>query len=91
MITVKEAQNKIISNKISLKFERIKVIDSLGRVPCENIKSKIYNPPNNVSAMDGYALKFKDAIRIKFNPINIIGESSAGKPFKKKYKNKSMC
>ena len=61
MITVKEAQNRIISNKISLNIETIKVKDSLGRVICKNITSKIFNPPNNVSAMDGYALKFKDA------------------------------
>jgi len=87
MITVKEAQNRIILNKISLNIEIIKVKDSLGRVTCKDIKSKIFNPPNDVSAMDGYALKFKDAIRINFNPISIVGESSAGNPYKKSVKN----
>ena len=86
MITVKEAQSRIISNKISLNIETIKVKDSLGRVTCKNIKSKVFNPPNDVSAMDGYALKFKDAIRIKSNPISIVGESSAGSPYKKNIK-----
>lgn len=87
MITVKEAQKRIISNKISLNIETIKVKDSLGRVTPKNIKSKIFNPPNHVSAMDGYALKFKDAIKIKYNPISVVGESSAGKPYKKNIKN----
>ena len=90
MITVKEAQNRIISNKILLNTETIKVKDSLGRVTCNNIKSKVFNPPNDVSAMDGYALKFKDAIKIKSNQINIVGESSAGKPYKKSIKD-SQC
>ena len=83
MITVKEAQNRIISNKISLNIEIIKVKDSLGRVTSKNIKSKIFNPPNDVSAMDGYAVKFKDAIRINSTPVSIVGESSAGNPYKK--------
>ena len=43
MITVKEAQNRIFSNKISLNIEIIKVKDSLGRVTCKNITSKIFN------------------------------------------------
>ena len=90
MITVKEAQNRIFSNKISLNIEIIKVKDSLGRVTCKNITSKIFNPPNDVSAMDGYAIKFKDATRIKSNPISIVGESSAGSPYKKSIKNSSV-
>jgi len=90
MITVKEAQKKIISNKIFLNNETIKLNNSLGRVTCDNIKSKLNHPSNNLSSMDGYALRYNDAILIKTAPVTIVGESSAGNPFRRSIK-KQEC
>ncbi len=44
----------------SLPSEKIKVIDSLGRVTAEPVIAKISSPFFHSSAMDGYAVKFVD-------------------------------
>ena len=39
------------------------------------------NPPENVSSMDGYAVKYSNLKKLNNKPIKIIGEFAAGKPF----------
>ena len=84
MIEVQEAIDIIVSKAGSLKAEIIPLEKSLGRIASTNIYAKINNPPENVSSMDGYAVKFSN---LKNLPIKIVGESSAGKPYLKNLNN----
>ena len=61
MISVDEALNKILSHIQPLGFEKVSLLDALGRVIAEDIYAKRNIPPLDNSAMDGYALRSEDA------------------------------
>jgi len=60
MILFDEALNNILSHIHALGFEKVSLLDALGRVLAEDISAKRDIPPLDNSAMDGYALKFED-------------------------------
>ena len=60
MISFDEALNNILSHIHALGFEKVSLLDALGRVLAEDIFAKRDIPPLDNSAMDGYALKFED-------------------------------
>lgn len=60
MISVEKAIESILKEIKILGSERISILDSLGRVAAEDMYSSRDIPPFDNSAMDGYALKFKD-------------------------------
>jgi molybdopterin molybdotransferase len=57
MIPVDEALDKILSHVQPLGFEKVSLLDALGRVIAEDIFAKRNIPPLDNSAMDGYALR----------------------------------
>ena len=79
-----EALKLILSLKknIKIKSEKINLIKSKDRILAKNLKSLCDNPPMDVSSMDGYAINKKD--QIIENTLEVIDESSAGFPSKKK-------
>lgn len=60
MITVDEALDKILSYIHPLGYEKISLLDALGRVIAEDIYASRNIPPLDNSAMDGYALRSED-------------------------------
>lgn len=56
MLTVEEALEKILNEVDTLDEEYVPILDSLGQVIAEDIKSDIDVPPLDNSAMDGYAV-----------------------------------
>lgn len=88
MISVNKAIKIILSQAKALPKEKISSDNSLGRILSKNIYAKINNPPENVSSMDGYAVKYSNLKNLNKNPIKVIGESSAGRPFINKIKDK---
>ncbi|MBT7077331.1 MAG: molybdopterin molybdenumtransferase MoeA, partial [Pelagibacterales bacterium] len=87
MLNVQKAINIIVSKATSLQEETILLKNSLGRICSKNIYSNINSPPENVSSMDGYALKYSNLKNINKIPIKIVGESAAGNPYIKKLNN----
>jgi molybdopterin molybdotransferase len=63
-----------------LESEQIELEESLGRVLAEDVISDINVPPNDNSAMDGYAMRCEDLTDT--NPLQLMGTALAGKPFK---------
>ncbi|MBU1122867.1 MAG: molybdopterin molybdotransferase MoeA [Candidatus Omnitrophica bacterium] len=63
MISFVEALDKIVKNTPVLLAEEVGVTESVGRVLAQDICSPINMPPMDKSAMDGYAVNYKDAIR----------------------------
>ena len=82
MISVTEAISQIKKNTLSLTIASESIDSALGSVLAENIISPINLPLFNQSAMDGYAIVYKDYIGQK--KIKIIGEVAAGGSFKQK-------
>lgn len=60
MITVDEALDKILSRIEPLGFERVSILEALGRVIAEDIHANRDIPPFDNSGMDGYAVRSED-------------------------------
>jgi len=79
MLTTHEARNIIISKAQSGKIEKRELTKSLGKIIREDLCAPMDLPQFDQSAMDGFAVRFKDLSNYK--EFTIIGESSAGSPF----------
>jgi molybdopterin molybdotransferase len=60
MVTVKEALAQVLATVKPLPLEKVGLLDTLGRVLGEGVRSGRDIPPKNNSAMDGYALRAVD-------------------------------
>ncbi len=87
LLSLDEAINKIKLSFQKISNEEIFLNDALGRCLAKPIISDIDNPKYDVSSMDGYAVNYRDFIKVKDDRIKkfkIVGESSAGIPYTKK-------
>jgi molybdopterin molybdotransferase len=79
MLSVEEARARILGGLRPLPAEIVALADAWGRVTAEPVIARLTQPPADVSAMDGYALRAAggtaDAI------LDVIGEAPAGHPF----------
>lgn len=89
MITVEAAFERIVAQTPALTTERCAIAQSSGRVLAAPLSARRTQPGADMSAMDGYAVRTEDlnGSNIQFN---VIGESSAGNPFKNSIK-KNEC
>jgi molybdopterin molybdotransferase len=80
LLPVADALQRVLAPATPLSTERVPITEAYGRVLAEDIQSLRTQPPVDVSAMDGYALRAED---ITSGPISlrVIGEVAAGKPF----------
>jgi len=60
MINYKKAQKILINSKINIKNEIILAKESLNRISARNIYSPTNHPAGNNTALDGYAVNFKE-------------------------------
>lgn len=69
-----------ISTQVSAhgRTETINIADSLNRIVAEDIVAAVNVPPQDNSAMDGYAVRAAD---LPSSSLTVIGESFAGHPF----------
>jgi len=74
LLPVADALAKVLTSVSELGHEVINIHSASGRITSANIFAKITQPPFAASAMDGYAVRFKD---IKKSLI-VVGESQAG-------------
>lgn len=81
MISFKQAQSLILKHFNSFGTEELKLSSALKRVLTSDVKSPVSHPLFNQSAVDGYAIRFKDLKnnKTKKNIFRIIGESKTGK------------
>ncbi|MBT9166116.1 MAG: Molybdopterin molybdenumtransferase [Chloroflexi bacterium] len=81
MISVEQALEKILSNVSVLEPERKPILETMGQVLAEDVRSDINIPPLDNSAMDGYAVQW-DSIRgatiSQPKALKVIGEVAAG-------------
>jgi molybdopterin molybdotransferase len=80
LLPVAEALARILADARPLPAEDAKLDDALGRVLTADLKALRTQPPDNVSAMDGYAVRAADVEKAPAT-LKVIGEVAAGHPF----------
>ena len=71
--SVTDAQVCILEHMQRSKIETVALHDSLNRVLAEDVLSNRNHPPYDVSAMDGYALRFDDIHKAsEGNPVSLL-------------------
>ena len=83
MLSVKEAQEKVVNSAVVRKTIKVPIIDSLHMVLAEDIISRDDIPAYDNSAVDGFAVKYIDVIGAEKNypvKLNLLKEDiPAGK------------
>lgn len=77
MLSLDEAQARLLEAIEPLPTERVVLPEALGRHAAADIRAARTQPPFAASAMDGYAIRFADLP----GPWRLIGEASAGQRF----------
>ena len=79
MISVPEARARILAPLRATPSEIVALADAWGRVLAEPVAARLTQPPADVSAMDGYALRAEDGVLDA--SLAVIGAAPAGHPF----------
>lgn len=77
LLPVTEAQARLLAAARPLPAETLPLAEAIGRWAAESVIARRTQPSRDLSAMDGYALRFADLP----GPVRVIGESAAGRPF----------
>jgi molybdopterin molybdotransferase len=77
MLTLNEAQARLLGGIEPLPVELVPLVEALGRYAAEDHRARRTQPPFAASAMDGYAIRFDDLP----GPWRLIGEAAAGRRF----------
>ncbi len=77
MIAFDEAQARILGLAKPVDRETVGLDQAIGRWAAEPVTARRTQPAHDLSAMDGYAVRFVDLP----GPWRVIGESAAGRPF----------
>jgi molybdopterin molybdotransferase len=79
MISVEDARARILADLRPLPAEVVALADAWGRVTAAPVAARLTQPPADVSAMDGYALRAADGT--EGAQLTVIGTAPAGHPF----------
>ena len=80
MIPVAEARQRILADLTVMPAEQVGLNEALGRVLAEDVAARRTQPPQAVSAMDGYAVRASDVESVPAS-LTVIGTAPAGDPF----------
>jgi molybdopterin molybdotransferase len=77
LLTLEEAQERVLERARPLPPERVPIAEAGGRVTAEEVRARVDLPPFASSAMDGFAVRAADLP----GTLRLVGESAAGRPF----------
>jgi molybdopterin molybdotransferase len=80
LISVAEALDHVLAHAAPLPAEEVPIDAAAGRVLATDLKALRTQPPADVSAMDGYAVRAGDVATTPVR-LKVIGEVAAGRPF----------
>jgi len=80
LLSVTEALERVLAHAVPLPAEEVPLAEADGRVLAYGLKALRTQPPADVSAMDGYAVRAGDVANVPVR-LKIIGEVAAGRPF----------
>ena len=79
MIPVEEARTRILATVAPVPAEIVPLADAWGRVAAAPVVARLTQPPHDVSAMDGYALRAADGAPGAV--LRVVGSAPAGHPW----------
>src|SRR5262245_20499070 len=77
MLTVREAHARVIAAFDKLPAETVSVADAAGRVLAAAPQARLTQPPADLSAMDGYAVRAEDVPAAPMT-LKLVGQAPAG-------------
>jgi molybdopterin molybdotransferase len=77
LLPVEDALARVLEGATRTPVEDVAIAEALGRTLARDHAARLSNPPSDVSAMDGYAMRRGDAIPGAV--LTLIGESIAGR------------
>jgi molybdopterin molybdotransferase len=77
MLSVAEARARIVAAFRPLGSEQIGLMSALGRVLAQDVAARVTQPPADVSAMDGYAVRAADVATVPAR-LRVVGQAPAG-------------
>jgi len=77
MLSVEQARAQILAALAPLGSETVGLEAALGRVLAEDLAARVTQPPSDLSAMDGYAVRAGDVAQVPA-VLAVIGEAPAG-------------
>jgi molybdopterin molybdotransferase len=80
LLPVAEALERVLAPAGPLPLERLPLAECHRRVLAEDLRALRTQPPVDVSAMDGYAIRAEDVTSAPMD-LKVIGEVAAGRPF----------
>jgi len=80
LLSVAQALERVLAQAAPLPAEEAPLTDACGRVLAADLKALRTQPPADVSAMDGYAVRSSDVASAPAQ-LKVIGEVAAGRPF----------
>jgi molybdopterin molybdotransferase len=80
LISVAEALDHVLAHAAPLTVEEAALAEADGRVLAYDLKALRTQPPADVSAMDGYAVRTADVANAPVR-LKVVGEVPAGRPF----------
>ncbi len=80
LMSVAEALARVLEHASPLAAEMAPLADAHGRVLAADVAALRTQPPEDVSAMDGYAVRSADVAKVPAK-LRVIGEVAAGHPF----------
>jgi len=79
-LSVVDALARILADVVPLPSEDAALADACGRVLTRDLEALRTQPPDALSAMDGYAVRAADVVHVPAR-LRVIGEVPAGRPF----------
>jgi molybdopterin molybdotransferase len=80
LLSVADALARVIEGAEPLPTEQVPLAEAEGRVLAEDLSARRTQPPQDVSAMDGYAVRAADVATAPAT-LTLVGEVAAGRPF----------
>ena len=77
LLPFEAALDRMLALGAPLPAETVALAEAAGRFLSGDVVARLTQPPADVSAMDGYALRFVELP----GPFRLVGESAAGRPF----------
>ena len=81
LLSVAEALERVLEQRRRWRLEEAPLAEADGRVLAYRLKARRTQPPADVSAMDGYAVRAADVANAPVR-LKVIGEVAAGRPFR---------
>jgi molybdopterin molybdotransferase len=79
LLSVADALERVLADAAPLPVVETPLLDAVGRVLAYNLKALRTQPPADLSAMDGYAVRAEDVAKAPAR-LKVIGEVAAGRP-----------